>query len=431
MLSASDINRNKNNISLLATMPIDFDSVFFKTLLLSVLVIQNCSSVMVGRFTRSSAPPDQRYDVAHMIMLTELLKLILSAIIEFLLNGRSSVLSSLSFSTSFQLAPPALLYLIQNSLVFVSLAYLSVPTFQVLYQSKLIVTAILSTLFLNHTYKIRQWIGLFLLTSGVTVITVSEGRNESGTLQGKRSDTAFGVSLVLISCLCSSLAGIYFEALIKDIKNSWSCFSCCFSDNAEKNQSVETNITTGSVWVRNIQLSAITLLIALAQELFIQVKSMKADTRKPHRDFFAGFTPWVYVQILLLGVGGLIVAAAIKYTDSVRKGMATGISVVLSSLLSNLVFGSILPMFFSAGVTLVILGLILFNDDLSNVFLTKRTLGRILLATILIKICSSFSLYSYFLLPSIRRDSSGFSLPSLESSGNNSNNSWNRSVTPL
>jgi UDP-sugar transporter A1/2/3 len=127
---------------------------------------------------------------------------------------------------------------------------------------------------------------------------------------------------------------------------------------------------------------------------------MKADTKKPHRDFFAGFTPWVYVQILLLGVGGLIVAAAIKYTDSVRKGMATGISVVLSSLLSNLIHGSTLPMFFSAGVTLVILGLILFNDDLSNVFLTKRILGRILLAMILIKICSSFSLYSNFILPS-------------------------------
>jgi UDP-sugar transporter A1/2/3 len=405
-------------------MPIDCGSACFQTLLLSILVIQNSSSVLVGRFTRSSTPADQRYDVAHMIILTELMKLILSAIMECFLNGRSSVLSAFSYKTSLQLIPPALLYLIQNSLVFISLAYLTIPTFQVLSQTKLILTALLSTLFLNHTYKARQWGGLVLLTSGVTIITVSEGRNDSGTDQGKHSDTALGVSLVLLSSMCSSLAGIYFEALIKNITTAWSCTFCCCYDNDWNYQRLEANLTVASVWVRNIQLSTITLLISMAKELFSHVLSMKDVTVKPHRGFFAGFTPWVYVQILLLGGGGLTVAAVIKYTDNVRKGIATGISVVVSSLLSAVVFRSALPTFFVTGISLVLLGLILFNDDLSNVFLRqKRIYGRILVGMILIKV---FSLYSQFILPSMS-EVSFFSLSSLESS-RNSQSLWNHSA---
>jgi UDP-sugar transporter A1/2/3 len=77
---------------------------------------------------------------------------------------------------------------------------------------------------------------------------------------------------------------------------------------------------------------------------------MKDVARNPYCGFFAGFTPWVYVQILLLGGGGLTVAAVIKYTDNVRKGIATGISVAVSSPLSTVVFRLALPTFFVIGV---------------------------------------------------------------------------------
>lgn len=386
-------------------MSFDYGSAFFKTLLLSIMVIQNSSTVLVGKFTRSSVPTGQRYEVAHMMIVTEFLKLVLSSLMECSLSGYSSVLSSFSYS-SLQIAPPALLYLIQNSFIYISLAYLSVPTFQVLYQSKLIMTALLSTALLNHTYNSRQWSGLLLLTAGVTVVTLSEGRNEGGTNQGKQSDTAFGVGLVLIACVCSSLAGIYFEALIKNITNP--CFTCsyCFCCDRWKLQSVETSTNVGSVWVRNIQLSAFTLLIAFAQELFLHFPSMHGmddGSQKSYRGFFTGFTPWVYLQILLLGGGGLIVAAVIKYTDNVQKGMATGVSVVFSSILSNLIFGTNLSIHFTVGATLVILGLILFSDDMSSFCLSKRNIRRILLATLLTGICS-FSIHSHFLLSSKQKD---------------------------
>jgi UDP-sugar transporter A1/2/3 len=269
---------------------------------------------------------------------------------------------------------------------------------------------------------------LVLLTSGVTIITVSEGRNDSGTDAGKHSDTAFGASLVLLSSMCSSLAGIYFEALIKKITIACSCTfccCCCYSDNDWEYQRVETNLTAASVWVRNIQLSTITLLISIARELFSHVLSMKEVARNPYRGFFAGFTPWVYLQILLLGGGGLTVAAVIKYTDNVRKGIATGISVVVSSLLSTVVFRSALPAFFVVGVSLVLLGLILFNDDLSNVFLKKRNVARILMAIILIKSFLIMQSQWTILLPSMNEIF--VSSSSLESSRNNYS-PWSHSV---
>ncbi len=402
-------------------------------------MIQNSSSVLVGKFTRSSASPNQRYDVAHMMIITELLKLILSTIVEFSLNGGSSVLSSFSYS-SLQLFPPALLYLIQNTLIYVSLAYLSVPTFQVLYQSKLIMTALLSTAFLNHTYRVRQWSGLLLLTLGVTVVTLSEGGYEGRSHQGEQLDTAWGVGLVLISCVCSSLAGIYFEALIKDVRN-WCvhlpCYFCCISWRRKK--STEAPPPAASVWIRNIQLSAITLLIASAQELLLHFSSLNSsnnEERQRYRSFFRGFTPWVCLQILLLGGGGLIVAAVIKYTDNVQKGMATGVSVVISSILSRLIFGTTLPVHFTTGASLVLIGLVLFNDDLSNVFLKMR-ISRAILATILLIGVCSFSLYGHYLLFSKQKEdfvnfssleNSFYSLLSVNASRNSQFLSFNQSA---
>jgi UDP-N-acetylmuramyl pentapeptide phosphotransferase/UDP-N-acetylglucosamine-1-phosphate transferase len=152
---------------------------------------------------------------------------------------------------------------------------------------------------------------------------------------------------------------------------------------------------------------------------------MKEVARNPYRGFFAGFTPWVYLQILLLGGGGLTVAAVIKYTDNVRKGIATGISVVVSSLLSTVVFRSALPAFFVVGVSLVLLGLILFNDDLSNVFLKKRNVARILMAIILIKSFLIMQSQWTILLPSMNEIF--VSSSSLESSRNNYS-PWSHSV---
>jgi len=348
----------------------------FKLFLFLLLILFNSTTVLVGRFTRSSGDPSQRYDVAHFMIVTEILKLVLSLIAERFHSGTCTHIVQSLLSDFVRMTVPALLYLLQNSMIYYSLSYLSVPTFQVLYQSKLIMTAVLSSLCLHSKYNARQWVGLFLVTIGVTVVvTLSETRDESkgdrGTNKGRQlSDTSFGVILVFISCICSSLAGVYFEALIKNISPS-ACKSCVHHGMFCTSIFYRRESTTSSVeslWIRNIQLSVLTLFLALVQEIFVFLTSPNSSSEASDtpKSFLKGFTSWVYLQVWLLGGGGLVVAIVIKYTDNVQKGIATGLSVIVSSLLSKMIFGTVLNIYFTLGTIFVLLGLVLFNEDLLN-----------------------------------------------------------------
>jgi hypothetical protein len=59
------------------------------------------------------------------------------------------------------------------------------------------------------------------------------------------------------------------------------------------------------------------------------------------KPFFYGFTAWVWLQVLLLGIGGVVVAAVLKYTSAVAKEFATGISVFFSVFAACIIWESV------------------------------------------------------------------------------------------
>ncbi|KAL1438528.1 hypothetical protein MTO96_047893 [Rhipicephalus appendiculatus] len=59
--------------------------------------------------------------------------------------------------------------------------------------------------------------------------------------------------------------------------------------------------------------------------------------------------------ILLQTFGGLVVSLAVRYADSILKGFATSISIVLSTLCSYYLLGDLLPtrnFFLGAGIVI-------------------------------------------------------------------------------
>lgn len=100
-----------------------------------------------------------------------------------------------------------------------------------------------------------------------------------------------------------------------------------------------------SIWIRNMQLALITLVI-LSIKYTLQYG--------PTKSFFHDFSAIVWMQTIIFASGGLLVAILIKHTDSVRKSLVTGLSVITSSALSivfddytmslSFVFGSILSL---------------------------------------------------------------------------------------
>lgn len=89
------------------------------------------------------------------------------------------------------------------------------------------------------------------------------------------------------------------------------------------------------------------------------------DEGSPH--VFNDFKPIVWFQVLTFALGGLLVASVIKFTDSVRKGLATGISVVTSSALSVIIEPDAcnISLGFINGAAMAILGCFFFANPVA------------------------------------------------------------------
>jgi solute carrier family 35 (UDP-sugar transporter), member A1/2/3 len=334
-------------------MPDFFSTPAFKLILLTGMVLQNSATVLVGRYTRSSVPVDDLYVVNHLILVTEVGKLLLSCVFEYVGTNGGLVQSIQSNCIerpwdALKIMIPALLYLVQNSLLYTALSNLTAPVFQVTYQGKLVTTAIVSVLMLNRKYSIQQWVCLVVLSIGVAVVVLGETDGNSSDGDNKDGEKApqslvLGLTAVTIACLSSALAGVYFEKVVKT------------SSNGEKQKPV-------SVWMRNFQLAFFTIWTAMLQGWWTNAGKSVADT-KP---YFHGFTSWVWILVCLQAGGGLLVAAVIKYADNVLKGLATGVSVCFATAVSTVLFGTPLSSQFSIGASMILVSVYFFSNPVGK-----------------------------------------------------------------
>ena len=247
---------------------------------------------------------------------------------------------------------PALLYLVQNFLLYLALSNLSAPLFQVTYQGKLVTTAVFSVLLLpNRRYTIQQWVCLVVLSSGVAIVILAEQQQQqkqkvatnnenTSSAAGPIDDPSLMIGLMCVaaSCISSALAGVYFEMVLKD--------------------------KTGkvSLWMRNIQLAFFSILLAVMQGLGNHHDDNDNDGHQ--KTYFHGFNGWTWVLVGLQAGGGLLVAAVMKYADNVLKGLATGVSVVVATTFSISIFHTPFTMQFVGGATLILASVYFFSNPL-------------------------------------------------------------------
>lgn len=322
----------------------------FKLLLLIMMVLQNSSTVLVGRYTRAGVPKAEQYNVNHLIVVIECGKLLLSLALEYHTTHGKLIQSLETHITqrpmdALLIAIPALLYLVQNTLLYVALTNLSAPIFQVTYQAKLVTTAVVSVIMLARTYSVQQWICLVLLSLGVAIVVLGEnGDKPSSSTDNITNEQSLtlGLTAVTIACFSSALAGVYFEKVLKT-----------------PTENDATKVAPASLWMRNIQLSIFSIIIALAQGMFAKTGANSAT-----QSYFHGFTSWAWVLVILQAGGGLLVAAVIKYADNVLKGLATGVSVVLATVASTILFGTAMSAQFTMGATLILGAVYYFSNPI-------------------------------------------------------------------
>ncbi|KAL3921854.1 MAG: hypothetical protein SGILL_002528 [Bacillariaceae sp.] len=331
-----------------------FSTPAFKLILLTGMVLQNSATVLVGRYTRASVPVEDLYVVNHLILITEVGKLLLSCVFEYV-STNGELVHSIKTNCidkpkdALKIMIPALLYLVQNSLLYTALSNLTAPVFQVTYQGKLVTTAVVSVIMLNRKYTFQQWICLVVLSVGVAVVVLGEKGGSSSSSEkeedGEKAPQSLvlGLTAVTIACLSSALAGVYFEKVVKT------------SSTGEKQKPV-------SVWMRNFQLAFFTIWTAMLQGWWTNLGKPQEDS-KP---YFHGFTNWVWLLVCLQAGGGLLVAAVIKYADNVLKGLATGVSVCFATSISTVLFGTPLSPQFSVGAVMILVSVYFFSNPIAK-----------------------------------------------------------------
>ncbi|KAI8097417.1 nucleotide-sugar transporter-domain-containing protein [Halteromyces radiatus] len=254
-------------------------------------------------------------------------------LVSFLKHGlwKDVILSSGGHDLALMMVPSGL-YALQNNLLYVALSHLEAATFQVTYQLKILSTAIFSMVLLGRRLDKHQWIALFLLMLGVTLVQLST----STTINDETTTTWIGLMAVLASCISSGFAGCYFERILKS-----SGVSC-------------------SIWIRNVQLGICGLIFSF-------LGMMIYDRQRIWQDgFFQGYDGMTIWVILNQALGGLVVSMVMKYADNILKAFATSLSIILSSIISVYLFDFQPSTYFVLGTFIVLLSTYLYGQPSSS-----------------------------------------------------------------
>ncbi|KAL9960076.1 hypothetical protein ACROYT_G033480 [Oculina patagonica] len=311
---------------------------------LIILTVQNASLILTMRYTRTL--PGDMYFASTAVMITEIVKMFASMAI--LLGDKRSVtewlkfLYSVSFAHPLDMAKmlvPACIYTVQNNLLYVAVSNLDAATYQVSYQLKILTTALFSVAMLKKSISKVQWLSLFMLFVGVSVVQlqpvdgpVPQSPEESLPTQKTLSQTQnpwLGLAAVVASSICSGFAGVYFEKTLKG--------------------------THTPLWGRNFQLAVFGIIIGT-----VGMYVNDADRIKEKGILF-GYHKLVWLIIGMQAFGGLLVGVVVKYADNILKGFAAAVSIVVSCVASVYLFEFKLSVPFVSGAGLVMLATYLYG----------------------------------------------------------------------
>jgi len=306
----------------------------YKYLACLVLCLQNATLVLVMRHTRTRS--GDMYVSTTVVVMTELVKTLVCLFLVYKDEGYSvrGWLNHLHRNIvqdpidTLKLAVPSGIYTLQNNLLYVAVSNLDAATFQVSYQLKILTTAIFSVTMLGRSLSKQHWISLLILFVGVSMVQIQNASKKANVSEAEQSQIV-GLAAVLVSCISSGFAGVYFEKILKGSK--------------------------GSIWLRNIQLGGFGVIFGLIGMAFNDGAEVSS------RGFFFGYDYLVWFIIVFQAFGGLLVAVVVKYADNIMKGFATSAAIILSCVASVYFFDYVITLQFTVGTMLVIASVYLYG----------------------------------------------------------------------
>ena len=316
---------------------------------LVLLIVQMVGLVLLMRYSRTASSGKDLYLSSTAVATMELMKFIICL---YVVGYQSGSLEDLvkqlqkhilhSPGELLKLSVPSFLYMIQNNLLYLALSNLDAATYQVCYQLKILTTAIFSSLLLNRKFSRTKWMAIVVLTLGVAIVqssgsgdsSQSNGHDDTGgdddevqqasasSTEGSSQQRLVGLIAVLCAACTSGFSGVYFERILKG--------------------------SSTTLWIRNIQMGLPSVILAF---LGVYTKDHQAVSE---RGFFHGYTSLVWVVVTVQAAGGLIVAVVVRYADNVLKTFAASFSIIVSCVVSAILFDFRPNAQFTVGTVLVV-----------------------------------------------------------------------------
>ena len=172
---------------------------------LGLLIFMNTAQVIFMRYARTYSP--EKYNEITAVILGEVMKIVMSFCLMVGENG--SVVATVRMlrrqskenrrEVVLQCVP-ALLYTVQNIAMYVAISNLDAGLFQICTRMKILITALLSMIFLGKRIRFLQWVSLFILVIGVIIV-----KGTKPSTPGKDMNFLVGFIAVLVSSTSSGL----------------------------------------------------------------------------------------------------------------------------------------------------------------------------------------------------------------------------------
>lgn len=281
-----------------------------QALALAALSAQNTALVLLTKFSHRAAA--RRYSTSTVVACAEVAKFGACCLLQVISEGRRALPQMFSGIRTglLQLALPSLLYVVQNNLIFEAMRLLQPTVYMVCSQSKILTSALFGVLLTDTVITPHQMIALCLLVFGMVAVQYGEtnSRSQSGFVL-EDGHLFKGVCCALSASTTSGFAGAYLERLYKGLGN----------DRQKQ-----------SIWHKNVQLSFFSIPMAIVTVWIRDRQQVKLS------GVFHGYDYVVVSIVVLQAVGGLIIAAVMRYAGNVLKCFAVSTSICSCALFSSI-----------------------------------------------------------------------------------------------
>ncbi|TMW59459.1 hypothetical protein Poli38472_004528 [Pythium oligandrum] len=278
--------------------------------------------------------------------LIEVLKLVVVSIAILVL--RVPPPTNFTFKESLYYAVPSLLYMIDNNLTYVILRYIDPATLAVLWNLKIITTAVLFRFVLKRRLSEIRIIAIILLLLGVVTSQSDHIKKEHGHDEKKspmdmgdklvseksNADFIFAMILVLVMVTISSCASVFTEWTFK-------------------------RKTSCSFLYQNV-------LLYIYGILFNGIGVLVQSDELSERGFFDGYNSWTVAVIFVNCVGGISVGFILRFLDNIACVYAHAVAMMLTMLFSMVFFKFTPSLEFICGLSVLLISMYLYHHKIET-----------------------------------------------------------------